>query len=266
MIVPSSFELVSCIADISQAPAVYDAGADAIYAGVKGYSARHPSVDIVWDDFVFIAKLAQDRGKKLYATFNQPLDDQGVDFFCTICSQNERSPVVDAFIVSDLGAIYEASRLSLINTSIHASINTGLLNEFDIKWAADNRVSRIILSTNISFSFIASLTSRFPYVDFEMLAYGGVCFFDAARCPCFYSKEDITVGTICSYNYKNSMSHETVCFQRPHLDGSCVADYIHIGIKKFKIEGRSKGLDYILEGTRSVRNRIDKRRLIWSVL
>ena len=63
-------ELLSPAGDFETALAAFDAGADAVYCGLADFSARAFAKNFDFDSLSSLVRLARQKGRKVYVTFN----------------------------------------------------------------------------------------------------------------------------------------------------------------------------------------------------
>ena len=251
-----SIEIVSFITNRKWVRDVLDAGADAVYCGLKNCSWHNTEVELTWDELVEVGKLVHEAGKKLYLAINRDLSNGDVDEILARIKLFEDC-AFDGVILSDWGCIEAIRKLSM-KVNIHLSANTGCVNDWDFKLAKELRVQRIVLSQSFEFEWIQNVVKRYQGFEWEVITYGNRCFNEVAYCPCNLRSGDAIFDNICFHQftlYENDrpLSAEKD-FCRIISNGDLAKRYYELGINHWKLEGRSKGLQYIVKGTKTLKD------------
>jgi len=253
-------EILAPVGRLCDLEQIIEAGADAVYFGLKGYSARPQEADLDINELSEARKITQEKNIKMYVIINATIIDSSLEeLFCKIKQLDEIK--IDALILSDLGIIDYVSKMNL-KTAIHISTLTGVYNSDAIDLLMSLGAERIILSSDLFIDEIADLIERCPEVDYEIVADGGVCFNSNRQCllPHVSTMEDYSV--YCQKDYNITKEDELIGPAK--RIGNCPAAihktlgiYIGIGIKSFKIEGRTNPLWYILKRVREMKESKD---------
>ncbi len=85
------------------------AGADAVYCGLKHFSARREAQNFSIDELVPLARLAHERGAEVYVAFNSLLKATDLEKAGRLVDQLNRLVRPDALIVQDLSMVCSCS-------------------------------------------------------------------------------------------------------------------------------------------------------------
>ena len=108
-----SVELLSPAGDFETALAAFSAGADAVYCGLSGFSARAFAKNLTQRELSDLSAYARATGRKVYVAFNTLIDSGAMDRAVeTLSAIDAASP--DAIIVQDLGAARIARKFFLL--------------------------------------------------------------------------------------------------------------------------------------------------------
>lgn len=232
--------------------AIMDAGADAIYVGLQGFSARPKEADFTVEELKWAIQTAHDRQVKLYIAVNGTIMEEKVQNLCEQLRELEQA-YADAFITADFGLISLLCELQ-IKTSIHASTLLGVYNAETVRLLQTMGVTRIILSSDLYLHEMAEMIRICPDMEYEIVADGGVCFNSNRQCllPHIGTMEDYQV--FCQMEY--DLYRDGEYLKKARRIGNCPAKihrnmgmYLGAGICSFKIEGRTNPLWYILKRT-----------------
>lgn len=227
-----------------------EVGADAIYVGLSGYSARPKSSDLTVDDILKIIEIIHLRGKKLFVAINANVAGNMVNHLMDAVKVLDNMKV-DAFIISDYGLIYRVSQV-IENAQIHVSTLTGVYNFEDVHMLKELGVKRIILSSDLYLDEIVDIIEHEPELDYEIVADGGICFNSNRQCllPHIGQREEYHV--YCQESYK--LKCDGIVTGQARRIGNCpgkihrtMGIYLGMGIMSFKVEGRTNTIDYIVD-------------------
>ena len=249
-------EILAPVGNLQDLEQIIDAGADAVYFGLKGFSARPQEADLNINELKVARDITLNKNIKMYVAINATMLDSHFEELQDKLSQLDESGI-DALILSDFGLINYIKKKK-IKTAIHISTLTGVYNVDAVKLFVSLGTERIILSSDLYVDEIAELIEQFPNVEYEIVADGGVCFNSNRQCllPHVSTMEDFSVYCQKDYMLKKS---GTVLGTAKRI-GNCPASihrtmgiYIGLGIKSFKIEGRTNPLWYILKRVKEMK-------------
>jgi len=278
----SEIEVLSPAGNLSHVQAAIDGGANAVYVGLKGFSARPDGWSMDLSDIAEAAEMLHAAGRKLHVAINAELPEKrqaqlrnAVDHL--------RHLSINALIIGDFGVM---SLLRDVGSEIpiHASTLLGLYNSEGIRFVQNQfGVRRIVFSTSLYADEMAELHYQCPDMEFELIAHGGVCFNDNRRCrqPHYLHEEEFCVGCKQLYDVQLAPASGRIpsdlsavpsqlrpsnpdqkgdrLIWSPEIDLSRnVAFFMSIGICSFKIEGRTRTDEYVFETARKYRNAVDK--------
>ena len=247
--------------------AVITSGADAVYLGGKIFNMRMHRKDFNFsnDELEEAIKIAHSLNKKVYITVNNLLssDDllEAEEYFRYL---EKIQP--DAIIVQDMAVIKLIKDLN-INLNIHSSVMTNVHNLETVKRLEELGVTRIVTSRDIDLNTIKQFSSK-TNMEFEYFVHGDMCVANGAQClysgmlfgkssnrglcmkPCRWgykiSKEDKLYNTTFPMAVKDMYMYENI----PEL--------IEAGVVSFKIEGRMRDADYLVDLINSYSDAIDR--------
>lgn len=256
----SELEILSPAGNFEHLHAAIEAGADAIYIGIKGMSARPDE----WSFDLAAAReavsMAHKNNIRLYFAINAEVSEYKSKSITDLLSQ-AADICCDALILSDWGVIRLAADMNL-GVPLHASTLLGVYNIPTIRLLANLGVTRVILNTNLMVHEISEMTRGFPQMEYEIIAYGGLCYNDNRRCrlPHYTQNGTYRVGCKDSFQHEDNQS-ETRRFTIGYSDidlSPSLSQYIAMGINSFKIEGRTRSAEYISHSTSVMRKSIDE--------
>ena len=137
-----------------------DGGADAVYVGLKRFSARARAENLAIDELSRLVNHTRATGKKVYVAFNTLVKESELpDAASILFDIAETAP--DAIIVQDLG-ILRVIREFLHEIPVHASTQMGIHNSAGMKAAEAMGVKRVILERQLTFKEVAEIARKTP--------------------------------------------------------------------------------------------------------
>jgi len=242
--------------------AAVNAGADAVYLGLKDFSARASAENFTFEELSEILAYAKPFGVKVYLTVNTVLKDGEL----ALAEENivhAWNLGVDAFIVQDF---YFGAKMKTLYPEIvfHLSTQAGVSNVFFAKYAKAMGYSRVVLSRETPIKEIKAIASIIETEVFIQGAlctcFSGHCYFSSfvggnsgnrGRCkqPCRKKYSFHKDGWNTTPSYAISLADLSV--------GEYVNELKEAGVSSLKIEGRMRRPEYSAAATEYYRALID---------
>lgn len=268
-------ELLCPAGDFERLQTAVRYGADAVYVGATQYGMRAAPANFTLDALARAADYTHAHGVKLHLTVNTlPRCDETMALpdFLTQVGQTG----VDALIVADLGVLTLARRL-LPRIELHASTQTGIVNELTANALYNLGVERVVLARELTLDEIKTIRDRTPEaLELEVFVHGAMCMSVSGRCVIsnYLTGRDANRGE-CSQPCR--WSYHLVEEKRPGIflpvfedqHGStilnakdlCMIEHLkalaNAGVASFKIEGRAKSPYYVGVVTNAYRAALD---------
>ena len=173
------FELLAPAGSLACALTAFDAGADAVYAGLPKFNARERTENLSFENLSKLTAYARKYRKKVYLTLNTLIKETELAEVVELLAQV--SPLgPDAIIVQDLG-ILRLIREYFPELEIHASTQMGLHNLPGVELAAARGVKRVILERQMPLAEIREVALKSP-VPLEVFIHGALCCCLSGRC------------------------------------------------------------------------------------
>ena len=252
-----STELLAPAGDFETALAAFSAGADAVYCGLERFSARAFAKNLSSNEFASLVRYAHSLGKKVYATVNTLVDDDGLeDAAHSLATLADAQ--ADGVIVQDLG-IARMARKYFPTLALHASTQLVAHNLEGVLALKELGFTRVVLARELSFEEISSIVKRCG-VEIECFIHGALCY--SVSGLCLYSAlEKGRSGNrgMCAY----------CCREKSPADGSFpfsmkdmrlaedVRRLAEAHVASLKIEGRMKSALYVASATQYYRDKLD---------
>ena len=264
-------ELLSPAGDWASLSAAIDAGADAVYFGVKGMNMRDAAGNFQINELDRVMSVLKKSGKKGYLALNTVMMNADLERARRIV-QKARAAGVDALILWDTAVLQMAREAGL---PVHISTQASVANLDAVKFYAALGAERIVLARECTLQdirqIIRGLKEDGLACRIETFIHGAMCVSVSGRC--FLSQE--TFGE--SANKGKCLQPCRREYEIRDLDGECAyrvgQDYIlspkdlcaidfidqmiASGITAFKIEGRMRSPEYVRIVTSCYRRVID---------
>jgi putative protease len=154
-------------------------GADAIYAGLPGFSMR-ARAKITPDEVKTGIDLAHAAGKKVYLAFNLFAHD-GEYANLPRVSEMIRYLNPDALIVSDPGVLMWV-RENHPNIPVHISTQANICSAASVKFWQNAGASLCVLAREVSHNEFISIRKKCPDIKLEIFVHGAMCMSYSGRC------------------------------------------------------------------------------------
>ncbi len=284
-------ELLMPAGSLKKMEYAYAYGADAVYLGVPYFSLRARENEFNLEALYKARELATAKNKKMYLTVNIFGKNRKLKSFEEQLPEwAEIGP--DAFIMSDPGLMMIA-REKFPEINLHLSVQANCMNWQTVKfWNQSLGVSRIILSRELHLNEIREIKQRVPDVELEAFVHGSICIAYSGRClmSSYMSHRDANQGVCdnsCREKYKvyahdhvpnqpttdfylEDMRSEGTLYQISEDENGtylmnakdlCLIEHLkeiaEAGVCSFKIEGRTKSLNYVALISQAYRRAID---------
>ena len=253
-------ELLAPAGNLECALAAFDAGADAVYCGLKRFNARERTENFSFDEMSRLIAYAHRLSRRVYVTFNTLVKEDELDEAAQeLARLEELRP--DAVIVQDLGVV-RIAREYFPKLVLHGSTQMGLHNSAGLAFAKDLGLSRVILERQTTLAELEKIMRTKPPVELEIFIHGALCVCHSGQCL-FSSMVGGRSGNRgecaqpCRLPYnggKYPLSLKDNC-----LAGH-IPELIDAHVASLKIEGRMKGPDYVGPVTAVYRRLLDGHR------
>ncbi|MDD5021410.1 MAG: U32 family peptidase [Endomicrobiaceae bacterium] len=235
------------------------AGADAVYVGMKDFSARSKAKNFSYKELYNLCAYAKEKKVKVYIALNTLLQQKDIRKAFE-CLQQIQSIKADAVIVQDLALVHIVKKY-FPSLKLHASTQLTVHNSFGVKQAEKIGFSRIVLARELSFEQIKKIKSN-TKCELEIFCHGALCFSVSGLClfSSFIGGYSGNRG-FCTQPCRRlwNINDKYGYFLSPK--DLQLAEHIQqvkdIGISSLKIEGRMKTSDYVYKTVKAYRLLID---------
>jgi U32 family peptidase len=250
-----------------QLHAAIEAGADAVYFGLKHFSAR-AKVGFSLAELPDAMRTLHQRGVRGYVTFNTLVFEHELpEAARTIAAIAEAG--VDAMIVQDYG-IVRLARQIVPDMELHASTQMSITDVEGVRLAQSFGVHRVTLARELSLDEIRAILAK-TECELEMFVHGALCVAYSGQCfsseawggrsanrgqcaqACRLPYELLVDGglkPLADARYLLSPGDLYALRQVPEI--------VAMGVAALKIEGRYKDADYVALTTQAYRKAVDE--------
>lgn len=227
--------------------AAVDAGADAIYTGLKDFSARAKAKNFSLADIERMTGYLHAEHKRLYVTLNTLIKENELSHLIDTLSALE-SFGVDAVIVQD-PAIWKLVRGHFPGLELHASTQMTIHNVAGIKMLERLGFTRAVLARELTLEEIRTIRSR-TRLELEHFIHGALCFSFSGQCyfSSYLGGKSGNRGRCAQPCRRSYRHHQQQGFFFSPNDLSAIdllPELEAAGICSFKIEGRMKSAEYV---------------------
>jgi putative protease len=271
-------ELLAPAGGPEAALAAFHFGADAIYLGLKKFSARAEAENFTLDEVDEITAYAHSLTprRRVFVTINTLVrQDELHELIEDVAALDEIG--VDALIVQDLG-VYHLVRQHFPRLELHASTQLSVHNRAGAEALHHLGFARVVLARELTFEEVRDITAA-AGIETEVFVHGALCYSYSGLC--LFSSQ--TLGRSgnrgkCAYSCRDS--YEVTGAPLTLRDGTAVKrdprqgfpfsmkdlalpDHVPAlraaGVSCFKVEGRKKSPLYVATTTDYYRRIIDGR-------
>lgn len=237
-------EILAPCGGVESLAAALNAGADAVYVGMKKFSARKNAENFSDEELSWAIRECHKRGVKLYVTLNTLIYDDEIEEFSE-CVETAAESGADGLIIQDLGAMYIAEKICP-ELPRHASTQMSLNSISGVKAAEQLGFARAVIGRELSEREIRDISENTD-IELEIFVHGALCVCISGQC-------------YMSSVLGGRSGSRGLCAQPCRLDFTCGSRHSVISLKdssiighlcelpeiaSFKIEGRMKRPEYV---------------------
>lgn len=249
-----------------QVRAAIEAGADAVYFGLRHFSAR-AKVGFAPADVPELMRTLHQRGVRGYVTFNTLIfENELAEAADTIALLAEAG--ADALIVQDYAAVQLAKRIAPA-LELHASTQMSITNAEGVEMALRHGIARVTLARELSIPEIRQIHER-TGCDLEVFVHGALCVAYSGQCfsseawggrsanrgqcaqACRLPYELMVDGQLEPLEDKRYLLSPGDLFALRQIP-----ELVAAGVAALKIEGRYKDEEYVAATTKAYCEAVD---------
>lgn len=236
------------------------AGADAIYCGLKAFSARMAAQNFSVPELAALTRLAHERGVRVHVALNTLLKPGDLDPAGSLLVQLEQQVQPDALIFQD-PAVPALARQAGLKAELHLSTLANLTFPSGLKGIREQLgISTVVLPRELNIDEIKAMAQACPPgLELEVFIHGALCYAVSGRCywsSWFGGKSGLRGRCVqpCRRLYtQGGKPRKFFSCQDLSLDVLVKVLAGISAVRVWKIEGRKKGPHYVYYTTRAYR-------------
>jgi U32 family peptidase len=250
-----------------QLNAAIEAGADAVYFGLKHFSAR-AKVGFTLGELPDVMRTLHARGVRGYITFNTLIFEHELEEAARTLAAIAQAGA-DATIMQDYAAVRVAREIAP-GMELHASTQMSITNAAGVRFAQAHGLRRVTLARELSLDEVRSIVAE-TRCELEIFVHGALCVAYSGQC---FSSEAWggrsanrgQCAQACRLPYEMMVDgHLAPLADARYLlsPGDLFAlelmpQIVETGVAALKIEGRYKDEQYVAVATRAYRKALDE--------
>ena len=240
-------ELLAPAGSLESFFAAMEKGADAVYAGLRDFSARARAKNFSLAQMERMLGYAHAHDRKIYITLNTLVKEHELPQLVETLA-NLQAMRVDGVIVQDL-AVARLVRNHFPSIPLHASTQMTIHNTAGVRMLQELGFQRAVLARELALDEIATIAAATP-VEIETFVHGALCFSISGQC--FFSSylggHSGNRGRCAQpcrrlYDHRGKQGHFFSTSDLSAID--MIPELVRAGVKSLKIEGRMKSAEYV---------------------
>jgi putative protease len=252
-------ELLAPAGSLESFFAAMERGADAVYAGLRDFSARARAKNFTPAQMERMLAYAHAHGRRVYITLNTLVKEKELPQLVeTLAALAEMR--ADGVIVQDL-AVARLVRKHFPSVPLHASTQMTIHNIPGVQILHELGFRRAVLARELALDEVAAIASATP-VEIETFIHGALCFSISGQC--FFSSSlgghSGNRGRCAQpcrrqYDHRGRQGHYFSTNDLSAID--LVPDLAAAGVASLKIEGRMRSAEYVATVVQAYRMVLD---------
>ena len=252
-------ELLSPAGNIQCLKAAVQNGADAVYLGIKTFSARANADNFTFEELSEAVCYCHLRDVSVYLTLNTLIDDENMELALGN-AKKAYSCGIDGIIVQDMGLAMQIRKM-LPDMRLHASTQMSVINPKEAILLKNLGFKRVIAAREATLEQIKALVAT--GIEVEVFGHGSLCVCYSGQCELSYfnggkSGNKGSCAQPCRLSYSLFSNNRTVASKNllSTKDIAVMDDIdkvVSSGVVSLKIEGRMKSAEYVAIITKTYR-------------
>jgi putative protease len=240
-------ELLAPAGSLESFFAAMEKGADAVYAGLRDFSARARAKNFSLAQMERMLGYAHAHGRRIYITLNTLVKEHELPQLVETLAALDAMRV-DGVILQDL-AVARLIRNHFPAIPLHASTQMTIHNTAGVQMLEGLGFQRVVLARELALDEIAAIAAATP-VEIETFVHGALCFSISGQC--FFSSylggHSGNRGRCAQpcrrlYDHRGKQGHFFSTSDLSAID--MLPELVSAGVKSLKIEGRMKSAEYV---------------------
>ncbi len=265
----SKYELLAPVGNFSMLNAAVNAGADAVYFGIKDFNMRQGARNFKIEDLDKIKEICSKGPNKVkrYLTLNTIIYDSELESLEKVVKKVKDK--VDAIICWDMSVINLCNKY---NIPFHISTQASVSNSKTAKFYKELGAERVILARELSLKQIKEISNNCDVI-LEAFVHGAMCVSVSGRCflsgflfnksanrgECIHPCRRSYIVKDKQEGYEIELKNDKVLSAKDLCTLHLVEKMKKVGIKSFKIEGRSRDARYVDTVVKIYRKALDNK-------
>ena len=240
-------ELLSPAGSLEAFFAAMEKGADAVYAGLRDFSARAKAKNFTLSQMERMTAYAHSNGRKLYVTLNTLVKEAELPLLIDNLAALEAMRV-DGVILQDM-AVARLAREFFPGIPLHASTQMTIHNSLGVRQLEELGFERVVLARELHIDEITSIVAS-SRAEIECFIHGALCFSFSGQCyfSSFLGGHSGNRGRCaqpCRRQYKHKGKEGYYLSTNDFSSIEMIPQLMEAGVASLKIEGRMKSAEYV---------------------
>lgn len=240
-------ELLAPVGSLESFFAALENGADAVYCGLKEFSARAKAKNFTVPEVERMAAHTHRQRRRLYIALNTLIKEKELPRLVGVLGDLAGAGV-DGLIIQDLG-VWRLARRHFPQLPLHASTQMAVHNAAGVRMLEQMGFTRAVLARELSLAEIGAIRQQ-STIELEHFVHGALCFSVSGQCL-FSSAVSGMSGNRgrcaqpCRRRYLNR-DQPGYHFSTSDFSAlSLLPQLLKAGVVSLKIEGRMKSAEYV---------------------
>ena len=254
--IDKKWEVLAPVGSYESLIAAVRSGADAVYFGVKDFSARRNATNFSFEELESGVKYCKRNNVKAYLTLNIAIKQKELSSAFETAKKAYLCGI-DGFIVSDLG-LAKMIHGALIDAELHASTQMSVNSPSALKFLKELGFCRVVPAREMNKKELKTLCDEAKKLnmDVEVFVHGALCMSLSGQCLMSSvlggrsGNRGLCAGTCrLPFSVKGGTGYDLSLKDLSLFDN--LNELTEMGVKSFKIEGRMKRPEYVAAATRA---------------
>lgn len=175
-------EILAPAGDMQAALAGLAAGADALYLGLKHFSARMQAENFSTSELAALTELAHKEGRRIYVAMNTLVKPSEPPQAFRLVRRLALGARPDALIIQD-PAMLDIARQAGFEGELHLSTLANVTHQAALRAAREAGAARVIVPRELSLDEVRAMNASCPEkLDLEIFVHGALCYCVSGRC------------------------------------------------------------------------------------
>lgn len=255
-------ELLLPVGNVEAFYAAVEAGANAIYLGIKKFNARGRAGNFTYAQLVSILEITRKNNIKVLVTLNTVIKNEELPEMLNTLNMLDKLRV-DAVIVQDWG-VYNLAKKHFPKLTIHSSTQMGIHNSTGVLHCEKKGIKRSVLARELTLKEIEIIRKRVTS-ELEVFAHGALCYSFSGMClfSSYLGGNGANRGMCtqpCRRFFKEGKEDRLLFSLKDNEQIELVPELQEMGIDSIKIEGRMKASEYVFRVGKAYRKALDDQK------